>query len=140
MKAHITVTDARGVVFEGAAVLVPARRAGSEQKTKVTKLVSKGSGRALSFTLNPRAFMNKHAKDASGSRKFTLLLARLAGGKIGKEVSIEEITSSWNRMKGILGPYNPAHATRAKENGWVDSPRKGTYVLAEHWKETNNSE
>lgn len=95
----------------------------------------------LSFRLNPLAFMKRHAKGLNGSRKFALLLARLAGGEVGKEVPVEEITSTWNKMKSVLGsPYNGAHATRAKSEGWVDSPKKGVYALADSWKESLGDE
>lgn len=91
---------------------------------------------ALSFSLNQRAFMKKHAKSLSGSKKFTLLLAHSVKGKIGEVVSVEKLVSEWNRMKGVLGSaFNPAHATRAKENGWIDSPKKGVYALSTSWKE-----
>jgi hypothetical protein len=91
---------------------------------------------SLSFSLNQRAFMKKHARLLSGSKKFTLLLAHSVKGKVGEVVSVEKLVSEWNRMKGVLGgAFNPAHATRAKENGWIDSPKKGAYALSTSWKE-----
>jgi hypothetical protein len=39
-------------------------------------------------------------------------------------------------MKPLLGgKLNRAHSTRAKENGWVDSPKRGIYVVLPHWKD-----
>ena len=38
-------------------------------------------------------------------------------------------------MKPLLGgKLNLAYPTRAKENGWVDSPTRGVYVLLPGWK------
>ena len=95
----------------------------------------------LSFSLNPGAFMKKYAIGLGGPRKFTLLLARLSQGKVGKEISVEQITSTWNKMKSVLGgPFNGAYATRAKHEGWIDSPKQGVYMLSQTWKEVNGSE
>jgi len=41
---------------------------------------------ALSFSMNPRAFMKKYARDLSGDRKFTLFVSRLAKGSASTEV------------------------------------------------------
>jgi hypothetical protein len=80
--------------------------------------------------------MSSHGKGMSGSQRFALLLARLAKGQVTQEISIEQIASAWNRMKSVMGgAYNAAYTTRAKEKGWVDSPKKGVYVLTDSWKE-----
>jgi hypothetical protein len=85
------------------------------------------------------AFMKKFAKGMSGSRKFTLLLAHLVKGKTGQEISGERIASAWNRMKQVLGgAYNAVHATRAKAEGWIDSPKWGHYALSNSWKEATS--
>jgi hypothetical protein len=90
----------------------------------------------LIFSLNVRAFVKRYGSKLSGTQKFTLLVARLAQGKIGHAVSIKDIESWWNKMKGILGgAYNPAHSTRAKDRGWVDSPKFGVYALSHDWKD-----
>jgi hypothetical protein len=80
--------------------------------------------------------MNKYAKGLSGSQKFTLLVAHIAKGKPGHAISVEQITTEWNRVKGVTGSaFNPAHATRAKEYGWIDSPKRSFYALSDTWKE-----
>jgi hypothetical protein len=85
--------------------------------------------------------MKRYAKGLGGPKKFTLLLARLVEGKVGKEVSGEQITSTWNKMKSVLGgPYNGAYANRAKHAGWINSPKTGVYVLSDSWKEVNGPE
>ena len=40
------------------------------------------------------------------------------------------------KASNLLGmKFNRFYPTVAKEHGWVDSPRKGAYVLMESWKE-----
>lgn len=132
MKVHITITDDKGAAFEGNAELTRVSRNTKASRAVVKTHTVLHSASKVSFSLNSRAFMNKYAKDMSGSRKFTLLLARLAHGKVGQEISGDEISSTWNRMKSILGgPYNAAHATRAKAEGWVNSSKWGHYALSE---------
>jgi hypothetical protein len=141
MKVHIEVTNDQGARFEGSAELVPISRSSKASKPVAKARAASGPAAKLSFSLNSLAFMNKYAKSMSGSRKFTLLLAHLAQGKTGQEISGERITSTWNRMKGVLGgAYNAAHATRAKAEGWIDSPKRGHYALSDSWKEVTGDE
>jgi hypothetical protein len=79
--------------------------------------------------------MKRHATDMSGPQKFTLLLARLSEADPSKTVSHAAIEKTWTKMTGILGNYNNAYAIRAKDNGWVDTPKPGVYVLCPSWKE-----
>jgi len=110
---------------------------GRSPQARAKKVGSKASHtQGLSFALNGRAFMKKYGANLSGPKKFTLLLARLAHGKVGVDVSVKEIESAWNRMKGVMGPYNSAHSTRAKERGWLNSPKHGVYSLSDSWKES----
>ena len=141
MKVHIAVTTDQGARFEGSTDLVRiSKLAPAPTPTAKAHKTSLPSAK-LSFSLNSRAFMNRYTRNMSGSRKFTLLLAHLAQGKTGTEISGEQITSTWNRMKSVLsGAYNPAHATRAKAEGWIDSPRRGYYVLSDSWKEVIGDE
>lgn len=131
MKIHFTMIDDDGNQYEGGAELVRVAK-----KSKSSTVASASRTTKASFSLNPRAFMNKYAKGKSGSRKFTLLLAHLAQGKVGQEVAGKQLVADWNRMKGVLGgAFNRAHATRAKEEGWIDSPRFGYYSLSSSWQE-----
>ncbi|MEX0735386.1 MAG: hypothetical protein WDZ66_00830 [Steroidobacteraceae bacterium] len=141
MKVHISVVNDQGAKFEGSAELVRILKSARASKPVAKAHTASHSATKISFSLNSRAFMNKYAKTMSGSRKFTLLLAHLAQGKIGKLVAGEQITSTWNRMKSVLGgAYNAAHATRAKAEGWIDSPKWAHYALAESWKEVIGNE
>jgi len=140
MKVHITLTDQNGAVFEGEAELAPAETPG---KKRAVAKPSPGSDRTvmreppprIDFSVNERAFMKAHARGLSGSRKFALVVAYLAKGEVGKEVQLADVRESWNRMTGLLGSFNLNFPTVAKENGWVDSKKRGVYVLTSSWKE-----
>jgi hypothetical protein len=136
MKVHIVITDDRGAIFEGSTDLVRVTKSAKISKAAAKTHATPRPANKLSFSLNTLAFMKKYAGSMSGSRKFTLLLAHLAQGKTGQEISGERIASTWNRMKQVLGgAYNAAHATRAKAEGWIDSPKRGHYALSGSWKE-----
>ena len=141
MRVRITVTDDQGVMFEGSAELVRLSKSGKAPKAVAKTHVAPRPTARLPFSLNSRAFMNKSAKGMSGSQKFTLLLAHLVQGKTGQQIAGERIASTWNRMKSVLGgAYNGAHATRAKAEGWIDSPKWGHYALSSSWKEAIGAE
>jgi hypothetical protein len=141
MKVHITVINDQGATFEGSADLVRVSKSTKSSKSPGKAGAAPRVSTNLSFSLNTLAFMKKHARSMSGSRKFTLLLAHLVQGKTGREILGDKITSTWNRMKSVLGgAYNAAHATRAKAEGWVDSPKRGHYALSNSWKEVTSDE
>jgi hypothetical protein len=141
MKVHITVTNDQGVTFEGSTELARVSKSGKASKAAGKTHAARRPDTKLSFSLNSRAFMNKYARGMTGSRKFTLLLAHLAQGKVDQEISRERVASEWNRMKSVLGgPYNGAHATRAKAEGWIDSAKWGHYQLSDSWKEVTGDE
>ena len=85
-----------------------------------------------------RPFVKQYAKGLSGPKKFVLLLSRLAGGDVKKEVGIEEVKKHWNKMKAksLLGlDFNTFYPTRAGENDWVETKKKGIYNLRPSWKD-----
>lgn len=91
---------------------------------------------SISFEVNERAFVNKHAKGMSGPKKFTLIVALKSKGNENSEISFDEIEKSWNRMKSLLGgPFNRFYPNMAKTKGWVDSKRKSFYNLTSTWKD-----
>jgi len=131
MRVHIVVTDG-GKTFEGEAALVPAD--GARHSRSTPSRHPRASVRAKpDFSLPLRAFVNRHAKTLGGPQKFALLLARMSGGKTGVPVSVKEIEKAWNRMKGLMGKYNGAYTTRAKDKGWVDTTKPGHYALLSGW-------
>jgi len=67
--------------------------------------------------------------------KFAILVARMAKGDLKTEIALSEIERQWSKMKQPMGgPFNGAHATRAKDHGWVDSPKHGVYKLLGGWR------
>ena len=140
MKAHITITNDDGTVLEGdvALALVDAARA-SRMVTKSTAKASPASNPTpakLDFGKSERAFVKTYAKGLSGTRKFVLLAAYVAKGQVGKEVELSDVHKRWNRMTALLGgKFNRFFSNTAKDDGWVDTRKKGTYVLTSSWKE-----
>ena len=134
MKVRLVVTDAKGNTYEGEATLVATggthpRGNASARKPRATMTVRVGPD----FSLPMRAFMKRHAKGLGGPQKFTLLVAKLSRGKIGPGISLGELEKAWNRMTALMGKFNPAYTTRAKDNGWVDTPKTGHYALRSSW-------
>jgi hypothetical protein len=134
MRVHVVVTDDAGIVFEGETTLRAGGPRARRTTTELGRETRRRNGEALDFTVHVRAFMNEHAKRLGGPQKFTLLVARLAGGKVGETASLKEVIKHWNKMKAAMGGrFNSAHPTRAKDKGWVDSKKAGTYELMRSW-------
>ena len=133
MKVRVVVTDGGGHTFEGEATLVAVGSARSPRQASGRKPRAPARP-APDFSLPVRAFVKRHAKGLGGPQKFTVLLARLSGGKTGAAVSVKDIEKTWNRMTGLMGGrYNGAYSTRAKDSGWVDSTKLGHYALLAGW-------
>lgn len=133
MKVSIILTDDKGQMFQGVVELAPS----TPDKIEKQKAISKAHpGVSVSFSLPIRAFIKRHARGLSGPERFTVLVAYLCKGQLGKEVSSSEIEKRWNKMKPLVGgkKLNPAHSTRAKEHGWIDSPSRGKYVICSGWE------
>jgi hypothetical protein len=97
---------------------------------------------AFDFTLNERAFVKKYIVGSNenrlnGQQTFVLLCSLLTKGKIGVPTNVGDIINLWDKCLGIIGsPFRSIYATRAKDNGWVDTPKdtKATYILRESWR------
>ena len=74
----------------------------------------------------------------SGPKKFVLLLAHSTKGNFDTQISLIDLEKNWNKMKGILGKYNPAYSLRAKESDWAASLKVGAYSLRPDWKKIFN--
>jgi hypothetical protein len=134
MKISLVLTDEQGITYEGNATLLPVSTGG--QKRRPVKLPAGKSESSISFNHNPRAFMKKYGNGLGGTQKFTLLLARLTEGETNREITLGDIQKSWNRMKPLMGgPFNGAHSIRARDHGWVDTSKRGVYLLTDSWKE-----
>ena len=145
MKAVIILTDDDGNSWEGELTLDrrgsrPPRRGHSGKDRSAAKAMKSRQlvpgKRDLDFSLPLRPFVKRYAAGASGPKKFAILLARMARGDLKTEIAVSEIEKQWNRMKQPMGgSFNGAHATRAKDYGWVDSPKYGVYKLLGGWRD-----
>jgi len=89
----------------------------------------------IDFSLNERAFVKRYAVNKSGPKKFTLLLAYLAKGKVGENIRLSDIKKHWNKMKSLLGDFNMSYTDKAKTHGWVDVGGHGVYKLTKEWEQ-----
>ncbi len=137
MKIRVVVTDGSGTTYEGEATLVAAGGARPPRPTpERNPRASTPARTSPDLSLPVRAFVKRHAKGRGGPQKFTVLLARLSGGKTGVAISLKEVEKAWNRMRGLMdGKFYTMYGVRAKENGWVDTPKTGSYALRSSWAE-----
>lgn len=135
MRVQITLRDGSGGKFQGEVELTPSgplarRRRGANGHGNLAK-----RGATLDFELPMRAFIKRYARGLSGPRRFTLLLARLSGGRIGHPVETKNLEREWNRMtEPMNGSFNSAYGSRARDEGWVDTATRGTFVLRSEWQ------
>lgn len=133
MRVIVTVIDQGGIRYEGELELSRAPKASRKQTSPVTRS-AKDSG--VRFDINERAFAKKYAKGIGGPKRFALLVAYLAKGEENRQVELKDIEKLWNRMTAILGgKFNRFYSNKAKENGWVNSPKPGVYVLCPDWRQ-----
>ena len=93
----------------------------------------------LDLTLPIRPFIKKYASGLSGPKKFTLLLAHLVEGDLRKEVSLLKVEKAWGSMNALMGmKFNRFYSQQAKDSDWVNTKKKGVYVLRPSWKEIIN--
>ena len=107
---------------------------------KISKRSKVKIGKAV-FSLNERAFVKRYAADKSGPKKFTLVLAHLAKGDTGRELERKVIETLWKKMSGkqLLGDFNGFYANEAKNQGLVNSKKRGFYSLSDEWEKALES-
>jgi hypothetical protein len=134
MRLQFTLVDDDGHTFSGHAVLSEDAepRSGVSSDT-VEQTMLNEVDTTLKMPLRP--FAKRFAPGRGGPQKFTLLLAHLAGGRVGQAICLKDVVKAWNSMTGLMGNFNLAYTTRAKDSGWVDSPEKGFYTLLSSWRE-----
>jgi hypothetical protein len=136
MRAHIVVITDDGKKYEADIDLVAAGNAPKPSHNKKNQLTAAShQSMHVDFSLNIRNFVNTHASSMSGPQRFALLVAYAARGKADQEVDLAQIAKQWSKMTAHLGKFNPAYTTRAKDEGWVDSPKQGQYKLLPKWTE-----
>lgn len=114
--------------------LAGSQRQPRSTPTRASKVVRKAV--APDFSLPVRPFIKKYAIGMSGPKKFTLLVARLAGGDARKEISLVELEKAWSSMTALMGmKFNRFFSQQAKDNDWVETKKKGVYTLRPSWVE-----
>jgi hypothetical protein len=136
VRVSIIVSDDDGNSYQGEVELVPIVKTKAARKRVTGGSQAKTSTRvSVNFSAHIRAFARRHARDMTGPRRFALLVAYLSKGESHKEVLVADVEKHWNKMKPLLGgKFNKAYPVRAKEYGWVDSPKRGVYVVLPDWK------
>lgn len=137
MKLHVLLTSATGEKWEGNVILAPRPGVSAQKKVEAKGAPSAPHPRSVAIDLNLplRPFLKTYARGKSGAAKLTLLVAYLVRGKTGATIDSGKLQETWNRATAFLGTYNRAHATRAKDSGWLDSSKHGEYVLQATWSQ-----
>ncbi len=116
--------------------LIEARGEHSRPRATDTK-------RDIDFSMPIRPFVKKYVVGMNGPKKFTLVLAHLAGGDSSKKVSLEDVEKQWNKMtaKGLLGvKFNRFYTSKAKDHDWVHTEKSGLYQLRPSWQKIFHAE
>lgn len=88
------------------------------------------------FSLPMRPFVKRYVTGLSGPKKFTLLTAYLVSEDTQREVTLADIERAWNSMTSLMGmKFNRFFSQQAKDNGWVETKKKGVYTLRPSWIE-----
>ena len=126
--------EAQTILDSCISALSSRRKSGGEKTLAGAKKVQ--SVTKLRFGSNERNFIKTYANDMSGAKKFTLLLSFLSKGKVGSEIALTKIETTWNKMKAknLMGyKFNRKYSTEAKTEGWVNSGKHGFYHLLDGW-------
>ena len=136
MKAHVTVYLDDGIILEGTVEL--RRKVGTGRKsprTGSTPEARSGEKPQPDFSMPLRPFIKTHGAGLSGPKKLTLLLSHLTAGNPDVIVPLTEIEKRWSKMEALMGGrYNGAYGIRARDQGWVDSPKRGSLALRAGWE------
>ena len=135
MRVQIILTDDEANTFEGVATLTQVKSSATPPRKVRTTPTPINAKVDVNFSLPIRAFVKKHGRAMSGAQRFTLLVAYMTGGSENKQILLTDIQKRWSKMTGLLGgEFNTAHSVRAKDQGWVDSPERGAYVILPSWR------
>jgi len=136
VKVQVTLTNDEGIVYVGEIELKTSSRKHESEKEKPDLTKRFLDSDYMNFNLPLRPFIKKYSHSMSGPKRLTLLVAWLAKGKSDVQVGRIEVSKAWNKMKTLMGgPFNSAYETRARDNGWLDSPKPGVYLLMSGWRE-----
>ncbi len=136
MRLKVLLTDNDGHQYRGEVDLMSGsdgRRLGLAATEATVGPCIENDG--IDFSLGPRPFMKKYGSGKSGPRRFALLVAYLTKGDTTASISSSVLEQAWNKMKPLMGgPYNPSYSTSAKDEGWVETQKYGTYSVRPAWE------
>ena len=92
--------------------------------------------RPVGIRLDVRPLLSKkYGSGLAATEKLILIVAHFAKGMVGVPVPRADVIDRWNRMKSIMGgAYNGAYDTRARDTGWLHSPKSGVFELRAGWE------
>jgi hypothetical protein len=135
MRVKLTITDGDGNRYAGEMELSPIVPENNSKRLKIGATTNPRS-QDLDFELPLRPFIKKYSQSMSGPKRLTLLVAWLAKGNAEERVERAEVAKAWDKMKALMGgAFNSAYETRAKDSGWVHSPKAGVYTLLPNWRD-----
>jgi hypothetical protein len=144
MKMQIKLTDSSGRLWQGETILTSAEEGGGNAPAgsltdpapgNIEVRLAANGGLSPDYSLNPKAYTKRYGTGMTGARTFTLLIAYLAKGEVGKEVAFAEIEKLWNSMTSVIGnSFNRKYPNTAKTEGWVNSTSRGAYTLTSEWQ------
>ena len=135
MRAAISVILDDGTIMEGVVELRSRKTAPVHPAYMLNAAPEPDGSAAVDFSSGVRPFMKKHAAGLSGPERLILLVAYFAKGKPKTPVARGDVVRQWGKMKPIMGgKYNGAYDTRARETGWLESPKPGAFELREGWE------
>jgi hypothetical protein len=135
VRATISIAMDDGTFVEGVVELQPQRRGPGRPVHLLNAAPGPDNPAAVDFSSGVRPFMKKHAGGLSGPERLILLVAHFAKGKVHTPVARGDVVRQWGKMKPIMGgKYNGAYDTRARETGWLDSPKPGLFELRAGWE------
>jgi hypothetical protein len=136
VKVQLTLTNDEGIVYVGEIELKASSSKHESPKEKPEPNKRFLDSADMNFDLPLRPFIKKYSHSMSGPKRLTLLVAWLAKGKSDVQIGRVEVSRAWNKMKTLMGgPFNSAYETRARDNGWLHSPKPGVYTLMSSWRE-----
>src|ERR1700682_5584546 len=136
MRAAISVVLEDGTIMEGVVELQRLKKGPKRPAYMLNAAPEPDSSGSVDFSSGVRPFMKKYAGGGlSGPERLILLVAHFAKGKLQTPVARGDVVRQWGKMKPIMGgKYNGAYDTRARETGWLDSPKAGVFELRPGWE------
>lgn len=137
MRTTIILTADDGKTYQAEVELLPQNDPSTTAQLNISGEGEAGGSpsRQIDLKLALRPFMKRYRGNLNGSR-FVLLVAHLTQEDLTASVSLKEVSRQWNKMKPLMGgAFNAAYSARAREDGWVDTPKVGMYSVCARWKE-----